>query len=318
VENNIVDINERNIATEAAESVHTNVPFSIIENDLIQNSNLTPESRMLIIYLLSFGKGWVFYDSVIRKNFKSLGRDKLRKMFRELKEEGYIKVVPLRDPKGKVLGSKRIFSKFPEFLVPQEPTSCVAINRDPEKPPLGESTETPENQRAGISARWRTTPNKININNKKDLFKNTNKKINKKRFDVEFEEFWKLYPKKVDKHKSSEAYNKLLQEDYGLHALIMSAVLGQVQERAIKEKLSIWQPEPKLATAWLNAKRWEDEIKTEEQLKHEEDKRVKPGFTREPSRAEKRAQVQRDAEERAMQQLREATLRRRLKDGTIF
>ena len=126
------------------------------------------------------------------------------------------------------------------------------------------------------------------------------KKINKKDFDIEFGEFWEQYPKKVDKHKAADVYKKLLAKDYGLHAIVISALCAQNEQRAIKTELGIWQPEPKGPAAWLNAERWDDEIKTREQLneEHRPSKQVTSG---KPSKSEQYLNAL-DAYERKLQQ----------------
>ena len=93
---------------EAHESVH-NEPFTIVYNELIQQSKLSPMATFLIIYLTSYPKDWVFHDSVIMKRM-DCGIDKLKDLFKELKLAGYTKQVPIRGAGGKMIGSPGLFT----------------------------------------------------------------------------------------------------------------------------------------------------------------------------------------------------------------
>lgn len=73
------------------------------------------------------------------------------------------------------------------------------------------------------------------------------KDINKKDFEI----FWKLYPKKVDKAKSEKAFNNLSVDE-------IKKILDTVSDFAkFKPFESYSHPNP---TTYLNGKRWEDEL----------------------------------------------------------
>lgn len=290
---NVVELNQGpNVYTEASSQVH-DIPFTQISNQFIRNNELTSDARFLLIYLISFAPGWSFNDPMIRKDL-GVGRDKLERMFKELRAAGYVKNVVIRGSNG-VVGSKRIFSRVPEFL---------GSSRQPEKPPLGGNSWSPENQ-GPRSSGPRNQGLYKNNNIKKINTKNNNKKINKKSFDLEFDEFWDAYPKKVDKHITREKYQKILQKDYNLHALIIFAICEQVREREIKAELGMWQPEPKGPAAWLNAKRWEDEVKNRERL-NEEHRRSQQSVGRQPSKQETTERVLEKLRREANEELKRA------------
>lgn len=247
-DSNIIDLPQ--IVSEAAESVH-NVPFSMISRELIQKSGLSPESRMLIIYLISFGKGWIFYDEVIRRDLNDIGRDKLERMFRELRERGYLKNVQLRGADGRVCGSSRIFSGTPEFL---------ASHRDPEKPGSGEITETLENRGPG-----KPVPGKTASKYSNSKYNNSNKIIVQDKFD----QFWTLYPEKRSKQQALKIFTKIITDSPELFGIIMNAIHHQNRERSRRHELGLLTPSPKHPTTWLNQGCWTDETKTEEQLNEE-------------------------------------------------
>lgn len=128
VECNVVDLKDVSQPLEASVTVHR-IPFTMVNRELIQKSGLSVSARMLIIYLISFDKGWTFYDELIQKDLM-VGRDKLVRMYKELTDAGYMKRVFIR-VEGRMCGSKRVFSSQPEFK----------ISRTTENPYVGEFPE---------------------------------------------------------------------------------------------------------------------------------------------------------------------------------
>jgi len=78
-----------------------------------------------------------------------------------------------------------------------------------------------------------------------------------------FNEFYKLYPKKVDKKKSQDKYIKLMTKNKSLHPMIIIELNKQIDWRKnANQKTFI--PEWKNPTTWLNGECWNDEVnKTE-------------------------------------------------------
>jgi uncharacterized protein YdaU (DUF1376 family) len=82
----------------------------------------------------------------------------------------------------------------------------------------------------------------------------TNKPItNNKEYIDRFDTFWKQYPRKVAKPNALKAWLKLKPDD-DLTRKIISAI--SAQNLAAKEEKFIPHP-----ASWLNAQRWEDEVK---------------------------------------------------------
>ena len=96
------------------------------------------------------------------------------------------------------------------------------------------------------------------------------KKINKKNFDAEFEEFWEAYAKKVGRHGCVDIYNKILKgAGVELHKTIIQAITGQNKEREVSEELGEWTPLKKQPKSWLNGRHWEDSFRTEGEVREE-------------------------------------------------
>ena len=77
-------------------------------------------------------------------------------------------------------------------------------------------------------------------------------------FDSFFSDFWKKYPKKVNKQKAVAAWHKI-KGDPDLAAKIMAAVDLQKQTRDWKKEGGRFIPH---ASSWLNGRRWEDDLAT--------------------------------------------------------
>lgn len=82
-------------------------------------------------------------------------------------------------------------------------------------------------------------------------------RIEENRIDthVSFENFWSLYPRKVEKKKAEDKWNKLDEE-------IQMVILSDLPKRTVEDRqwLAGYIPHP---TTYLNGERWNDEIATE-------------------------------------------------------
>lgn len=73
--------------------------FTPISNMVIQNTNISFEARGLLVYILSLPKDWSISKEQIMKSNK-IGRDKFRRMWKELESSGYIESKRLKSPDG--------------------------------------------------------------------------------------------------------------------------------------------------------------------------------------------------------------------------
>lgn len=66
-------------------------PYAMINRDLIRDKDLSPECRMLLIYLLSHKENWNLNPRQLLKHFEGhMGIKKIYKIIREAMEAGYI------------------------------------------------------------------------------------------------------------------------------------------------------------------------------------------------------------------------------------
>jgi len=83
----------------------------------------------------------------------------------------------------------------------------------------------------------------------------TVKRNNDITYTVAFENFWKLYPKKLGKGKAFEKWKSLKIERNGLLEKVMDSVVNEVPLRAVRGEVRYVQN----PATWLNASGWEDE-----------------------------------------------------------
>lgn len=80
--------------------------FVTLPAAFVRDHNLSPEARMLAIYLISFAEGWVFHAPRVQRDL-AIGRDKLARLLSELEHFGAIDRKQLMGPGG-VFGGRLI------------------------------------------------------------------------------------------------------------------------------------------------------------------------------------------------------------------
>ena len=120
---------------------------------------------------------------------------------------------------------------------------------------LGGRPNTKQNQtKANETKQNQTEANESLKEKEKDKDKDKTKKrppIPPKGFD----EFWSVYPKKVDKQHALKAYEKILPDDALIARMISSVKVWKNSEQWTKDN-GQFIPNP---ATWLNGHRWEDE-----------------------------------------------------------
>ena len=150
--------------------------FTIIPNDWIRNSGLSPHANYLLIYLVSHDIGYqIRFEQISRET--GLGVRALRTAIAELQREGWLVATREQKPNGQ-LGPYRF-----------------------------EITES----RVRLSTVAHATVVRSTVAQRTDN-KNTNVKENnnKEYKDKEFTEFWNEYPRKLDKAKARRAFTSAL------------------------------------------------------------------------------------------------------------
>lgn len=250
--------------------------FTMIPNELLRNPEISCVAKTIQCILLSNERGWKSYISVIEGMIKESAYV-ISKALTELEEAGYLKRIRVRDAKTKVIkGSfwgygtspnEFDFKGITEYL---ENHGCEMVQKSSANTYKNtvNALETPtENYKAPIenSLHLRVPHRGLphcgeltnkNINNKNINNKNTNKEIfvvvDKKIKKDQFEYFWKLYPKKVNKGKAKAAWIKLCnKKDAPNWSEIRKALTEQIKTEQWQNSQYIAHP-----TTWLNNFGW--------------------------------------------------------------
>jgi hypothetical protein len=201
--------------------------FTRVPNALIRDEELPANAKLLLIYLISHKVGYQILDAqMIRET--GLGREALRTARSRLEEHGFIELERIKRPDNS-LGAYRYEVKDARGWFSSDGYPSDGF------PPDGfpSNGNRPDNRRL--------IPKKTNSKNTKT----------DKTSELEFNEFWMLYPRKQGKGKAREAFIEAI----GEHGV--EPVMEGVRRFANDPNL----PDPQfipLPTTWLNQERWDD------------------------------------------------------------
>lgn len=230
--------------------IRTDYPYVNIRKALFRDSSLRPQTKYVLILMLSLPPDW---DYSIRGMAKiaQVSKDTMAKMVKELEAAGYLLRKQTHSASGRFDRCEYILSDTP-VLGSEEGEPC------PNLP----DTVSPD------------TENSPQLNNKQPITKESNtpysppegdkppRKQNKRREPKtapdwkpeRFEGFWKLYPLKKSKQAAIRAWDRL-RPDNDLIATMGRALQRQLASEDWQRGFGIPYP-----ATWLNGRRWEDEI----------------------------------------------------------
>lgn len=210
--------------------------FTVIDNELLEDATLSWDAKGLLTFLLSKPDGWEINQTHIERS-GTAGKYKVRKMFKELYDAGYLEQRQHRAPDGVFIGSEVVLVERP-----------MAKNRNAEKP------ECPKN---GDSV------NQPQVNTDYLVNTDSSKSIGR---PSRFEDFWQTYPKKAKKKPAREIWQRK-QLDSRADLLIADVQNRQQNDRRWLEGFI---PDP---TTYLNQERWDDEIEPPKEFSREKSTR---------------------------------------------
>lgn len=208
--------------------------YSVIPAIVRYDNELKPNEKLLYGEISALtnrnGECWASNDYFAKLYDKS--KDTVSDWISMLNKKGYISVELIRSENTKAI-EKRIIRINPLL---------ANIDLVPVKSPIGYRQKSLE----GIGKK--TEDNNTSINNTSINIK----EINKERFEL----FWKEYPRKVNKFKTEEWFNKnsLTDEQFDL---IITKLKKYKDTTDWKKDNGKYIPYP---TTWLNQKRWEDDV----------------------------------------------------------
>lgn len=227
-----------------------NQNFTLVDNSVLKNVNLSWEARGFFVYLLSLPDNWEFS---IRGLVTMTGSSEsvVRRLLKELQVEGYISLKKHTDKSGRITKwTWDIYESAPIHLteLPQVANTTSGENHIWNVPhevnPLDGSTTCGES----------TTIQSTNNNKVLNVQSTNNNKNGGVLFEVEtmFLEFWSIYPKKVDKKGSFRAFKNIpkLKEAF---PGIMRALEIQKQSIQWSKDNGQYIPNP---TTYIHQERW--------------------------------------------------------------
>jgi biotin operon repressor len=187
--------------------------FTQIPNDWLRDKKISLGAKGLLAQLLSHAPGWrISQESLARDN--GIGRDAIRTLINELLEAGYLMRSEDRERN--------------------------------EKGYLGGYTYTTQDP-------TQDNPTQDNPLHKNNIIKKNNLKNNERIYsdsqEIQFELFWKHYPKKVDKGAAIRAFRKAAKtQDL---AQVIEGAKRYAEDPNLPDKQFIKNP-----ATWLNAESW--------------------------------------------------------------
>lgn len=182
--------------------------YTMIDNSILQNINLSWEARGFLGYLLSLPNDWNF---TVRGLVKQTGSSKstILRIMTELKDAGYIRLERKKDKDGRFTQSSWHIYEVPFDTHIIQKRNTAKTEHGENGTPCLRNTVKPESR---STEHGENGTIQINNNNKILSIQNTNS--NKEggvlsEIEQMFLEFWSIYPKKVDKKGSFRAFKNI-------------------------------------------------------------------------------------------------------------
>lgn len=241
--------------------------FTIISNEAIRNPNMSWKAKGLLTLLIGNKKGWYSYKETIKK----YGSDREKSVssgLKELEKNGYLVRLRYRKKKGpnkQIIGSVWLCTDtINEFDWDTVYAQLAMYGLEPisTKPKYGNATNTfPTSTKGTMNERYneRKVQLTIPINNNTKI-NNINLERKENLYLDDFEEWYKHYPKKMNKQGAKKSWIKIFnlpKKDKPSFETLLSAVKQQSKSNQWQNKQYIPYP-----STWLNRESWNDELQS--------------------------------------------------------
>lgn len=193
--------------------------FTIIPNDLINNAELSRDSRFLFVYLCSKPDNWIFHNKTIERDI-DCSKDSRVKYMKELSDAGWVTVKQNISKDGKFGNNEITLNPYPKF---SDALPCPK-NTVSEKDRVGKNT----------------TLSNTNINNNTDLFSNTENVV-----------FEKLDYKVLDylnaKRQTGTGFKKTKTNLGFIKSRIKEGYTFEDFQKVIDSRIELWSKNEKMA-----------------------------------------------------------------------
>ena len=182
--------------------------FTILDNTLFKDENLSWKAKGLLAYLLHLPNDWQIYLEDL-KNRSTDGKESTRTAINELIEKGYIQRTRVHE-NGK-------FKRY-DYTVFEKPNFQKSENQN---------TEIQKSENHTL----------INTEFKKELNVKNTKSIN-----IHFDEFWKIYKKKIEKliNQTNKLYSVMVEDKVQKNHARQLLPTGILNEICIAGRLTDW------------------------------------------------------------------------------
>lgn len=216
--------------------------FSIVSNDILNNGELSPKARFILIYCLSLADNWQFSIKGLATQM-TCGIDFVRTGLKELEERGYLERKRTRNKQGCLQETDYIFYESPE---PQD--------QEKDEPP---KLDSPKLDLPILGLPILANPTLINTKYNKNQYKQELRESNSAREEW-FNAFWEAYPRKTKKVTARIAF-MALPEDEELYQKIIDSVEKHKSTHQWQDINYI-----PFAENFLQDERWEDELPSDD------------------------------------------------------
>jgi hypothetical protein len=228
---------------------------------MLEDNRLSWRAKGILAYMLSRPDNWKINKTDLY-NKATEGRDAMQNALNELKDLGYLHVYASKDEKGQIhtwiweyddTPFTPILLKNQTTRKPKETGGIIAEN------------QTPENPSCGFPIEWdSSTYNNTEFNNTD--FNNKNKEIehktnmsNSPKVEQEFEELWKVYPRKIGKKKAFDSFKKARKVKKVPYETIQNGLyryLRYIEQQDMDEQFI------QHGSTFFNQEKWQDEFIT--------------------------------------------------------
>lgn len=223
-----------------------------IPKEVWESKDLTLQQKIILVEIDSLDNdNGCFATNKHFSDFFGISIGRVSQIINELIDKGYLKVEYQKN-------GKQILGRTMKIQSPPYPKEGIKFSKEGIKFSKEGYLENFKDNNTSIN----NTINNIKIfKNKKNIIK----KENEDKIIELFDAFWKEYPKKVAKENAKKWFIKNKPSEELVNTMI-SQLNRFKQLDSWKRDNGQYIPYP---TTWLNQKRWEDEIKTDEEIINE-------------------------------------------------
>lgn len=233
--------------------------YIVIPVEIWENEDLSKMEMLLYSEIESFSRqGECFASNEHFAKFLRISKDRVSKLLTSLKRKGYIEVDLIYREDSKEI-EKRIIrpTHIHNLGYRRNRLEGIGENNLPYRrnqlDPLVENADTP----IGENAYDNNTINLTNTINNTIKDKKTNKKkINSLQLENEFEQLWKIYPRKIGKEVAKKSFKKARNDKNIPYETIINGLyryINYLETQGTEEQYIMH------GSTWMNQAKWEDE-----------------------------------------------------------